>query len=180
MRVVGVDQSYTGFGYCNGLGTAIKKGFPASKHPDPVDRLLDIRDWYTDLLVAEIRVDEVHVFMEGYAFGAKVGREQAGELGGLVKISTVETIGRKPVVVPPNSLKKFVTGKGNAKKNEMLLGVYKQWGQSFSDDNVADAFALRMFGYGYFQHQGMLGDEEPHQNLHKYQVEAIEAVLKGK
>lgn len=45
-------------------------------------------------------------------------------------------------VVTPNELKKFVTGKGQAKKNLMLLNVYKKWNVEFQDDNVADAYGL--------------------------------------
>ena len=37
-------------------------------------------------------------------------------------------------------IKKFLTGKGNAKKNLMLMNVYKKYGIECSDDNQADAF----------------------------------------
>jgi crossover junction endodeoxyribonuclease RuvC len=40
------------------------------------------------------------------------------------------------------TLKKYAAGKGNAKKQEMLLQIYKRWGMEFSDDNAADAYAL--------------------------------------
>jgi hypothetical protein len=177
VRVVGVDQSYTGFGYCNGHGSSFKKGFPASKNPDPIARLLDIRDWYVELLSAEMKAGgPVHVFMEGYAFGAKAGREQAGELGGMVKIATVETVGTSPIIVPPTNLKKFVTTKGNAKKNEMLLGVYKRWNVSYSDDNVADAYALRQFGLAFLD---LREDGARAVDYHKYEIDAIEPVLKS-
>lgn len=45
-------------------------------------------------------------------------------------------------IVPPGELKKFITGKGNAKKNLMLLNVFKKFGVSFEDDNLADAYSL--------------------------------------
>jgi crossover junction endodeoxyribonuclease RuvC len=89
----------------------------------------------------------------------------------VVKLVVLDVVKKPPLIVPPTSLKKFVTGRGNAKKNEMLLGVYKQWGVEFSDDNQADAFALEKFGLAY------LGATL---ELHKYQIEAIEAVRKGK
>ena len=47
-----------------------------------------------------------------------------------------------PLKVPPMTLKKFAAGKGNAKKQEMLLQIYKRWGVEFTDDNAADAYAL--------------------------------------
>lgn len=45
-------------------------------------------------------------------------------------------------VIAPGTLKKFVTGKGNAKKDLMLLKVYKKWGVEFEIDDMADAYGL--------------------------------------
>ena len=44
--------------------------------------------------------------------------------------------------IEPTKLKKFVTGKGNSKKELMLLNVYKKWGVEFNDNNLADAYSL--------------------------------------
>ena len=49
---------------------------------------------------------------------------------------------RYPLKVPPMTLKKYAAGKGNAKKQEMLLQIYKRWGVEFNDDNAADSYAL--------------------------------------
>jgi crossover junction endodeoxyribonuclease RuvC len=40
------------------------------------------------------------------------------------------------------TLKKYATGKGTSKKQEMLLQIYKRWGVEFNDDNAADSYAL--------------------------------------
>jgi crossover junction endodeoxyribonuclease RuvC len=45
-------------------------------------------------------------------------------------------------VIAPGTLKKFVSGKGNSKKDLMLLNVYKKWGVEFQDHNLADAYGL--------------------------------------
>jgi len=45
-------------------------------------------------------------------------------------------------VIAPGTLKKFVTGKGNSKKELMLLKVYKKWGVEFEDHNLCDAYGL--------------------------------------
>ena len=45
-------------------------------------------------------------------------------------------------VIAPGTLKKFVTGKGNCKKELMLLKTYKKWGVEFSDNNLCDAYGL--------------------------------------
>ena len=45
-------------------------------------------------------------------------------------------------VITPGTLKKFVTGKGQCKKDLILLKVYKKWGEEFDDNNLADAYSL--------------------------------------
>ena len=45
-------------------------------------------------------------------------------------------------IIAPGTLKKFVTGDGRAKKDLMLLKVYKKWGVEFDNDNLADAYGL--------------------------------------
>ena len=45
-------------------------------------------------------------------------------------------------VIAPGTLKKFVTGKGNSKKDLMLLKVFKRWGVEFEIDDLADAYGL--------------------------------------
>ena len=51
--------------------------------------------------------------------------------------------------IPPRSLKMWVggKGKGNAKKDLMLLFVYKRWGIEFHNHNLADAYALARMAY---------------------------------
>ena len=70
-----------------------------------------------------------------------------GELGGVVKL-TLHSLndignGKDPLIVPPTSLKKYVTGRGTGvQKNQMLLQVFKKWGVEFPDDNAADSYGL--------------------------------------
>jgi Holliday junction resolvasome RuvABC endonuclease subunit len=84
-----------------------------------------------------------------------------GELAGLVKLSIWDYFDgnlnsvipyeehlRKPLQIPPMTLKKYATGKGTSKKQEMLLQIYKRWGVEFNDDNAADAYALARLASG--------------------------------
>lgn len=48
--------------------------------------------------------------------------------------------------VHPGALKKFATGKGNAKKDQIMMAVYKKWGFESSTDNIADAVVLAKMG----------------------------------
>ena len=47
--------------------------------------------------------------------------------------------------IPATSLKKFICGKGNVKKEQMLLQVYKKFGVEFKDNNLCDAYCLARF-----------------------------------
>lgn len=91
--------------------------------------------------------------LEGYAMGMKNSHHYSiGEGGGATKLSLVMNYGADekiayPTIVSPNSLKKFVTGKGVGKKNEMLLAVYRKWGVDFGgQDDMADAYSLARVG----------------------------------
>lgn len=54
--------------------------------------------------------------------------------------------GIKYIDVPATTLKKFVSGKGNSKKEEMMMHVLKRWGFTSPTNNIADAVGLGMFG----------------------------------
>jgi len=90
------------------------------------------------------------VVMEGPAFGVQKTSSifTLGELAGLVKAS-MYTMNQSFMIVTPSALKKWITGKGNAKKDLMLLKVYKRFGVEFSDDNLCDAYALARYGFQF-------------------------------
>lgn len=155
---LGLDPSYTGFGvvaldprdehYAAWLGVSPYKG---------VQRLVAIGAWLEQLLgQLDAQHEVVQVALEGYAHGSKFGREQAGELGAVIKTTLVRHYGVNsrcayPTIVPPSTLKKYVTGKGTVEKNQMLLKVFQSWGVEFNDDNLADAYALARLAAGWEQ-----------------------------
>jgi hypothetical protein len=51
-------------------------------------------------------------------------------------------IDKYPLIIPPTTLKKYVTGAGTGQKNQMILHTYKKWGPTFTDDNACDAYGL--------------------------------------
>jgi len=59
------------------------------------------------------------------------------------------------IEVPPTSLKKFVTGKGNVDKVAVATTLSKRYDVDFASDNMADAFGLMKFG------SVLLGQEKP-------------------
>jgi hypothetical protein len=143
---VGIDPSLTGFAmafYCSGATDFLTARY-TSKHKG-IDRLIDIGGWMDQTLGEVTAYDVGMVCLEGYAPNSKWGREVAGELCGMVKME-LRTLFPDPVcyptVVAPSMLKKFVTGTGNAKKDQMMMATYKKWGFEAKTNDEADAYGL--------------------------------------
>ena len=80
--------------------------------------------------------------IEGYSFGSK-GRSvfQIAELGGIVRWELLDR-GLLIVDVPPSSLKRYATGRGNAGKDEMIAAAIRRFGFEGSSNDEADAYLL--------------------------------------
>lgn len=145
---IGIDQSYSGFattiyGQDSSFYTTVAK-FEGRG----VDRLEAVYNYLNKILTD---LQEEHVIgnaaMEGYAYGSQMAN-MLGELGGVVKL-VLKGHGVYPLIIPPTTLKKYVTGKGTGiQKNQMLLHTYKKWGVEFTDDNACDSFALARMAAG--------------------------------
>lgn len=86
------------------------------------------------------------VVIEGLSFGSN---DPSAQERAFLHYSLREDLlrnGVQCVVCPPTTLKKFVTGSGAAKKDQMLLEVYKRWSLTAKNDNEADAIGLCMIG----------------------------------
>ena len=109
------------------------------------------------------------VVIEGYSFGSQTAVAGLAELGGVVKCALFEM--QQPfIVVPPARLKKFACGRGNAKKDEIRLAVYKRWGFEAPTNDEVDAYVLARIGLAY------LGYDT---DLIKPQLEVIQALKKA-
>jgi crossover junction endodeoxyribonuclease RuvC len=152
---IGIDQSYSGFGITfMDIDSGAYETIVFKAESTGVDRLVFINDTLANLVQNRVlKAKEIVVAMEGYAFGSQMAN-MAGELGAVVKLFCYVTFkgfhGAYPYIIPPTVLKKYVVGKGtNVKKNEILLQVYKKWGEEFNDDNAADSFALAHLAAGH-------------------------------
>lgn len=141
---MGIDPSLTGFAVAYWQPDRQYTSRYTSKHKG-VDRLKDIAAWLYDETEVITGLDVGHVCLEGYANGAKYGREAMGELGAAVKM-TLTTMFPDPVcyptIVAPTRLKKFVTDSGSSKKERMLMEVLKKWRFEAPTNDEADAYAL--------------------------------------
>jgi len=80
--------------------------------------------------------------LEGYSFGSQ-GRSvfDIAELGGCVRF-LLYRLGIPFVDVPPATLKKYATGRGNCGKDEMIAAAIRRFGFAGCDNNEADAYLL--------------------------------------
>ena len=154
---IGIDQSLTGFALTI-LNVDAPDQFNTWVYKSPysgVQRLSDIGGWVVDKL--ETVKDEYiqDIAMEGTVL-ASHSALKLGELAALVKLTLWDYFMdydhqdhlRVPLQIPPMTLKKYAAGKGNAKKQEMLMQIYKRWGIEFNDDNAADSYALARLASG--------------------------------
>jgi len=122
------------------------------------------------LTAFEVFISEVYeeypnicgVAIEGYSHGS-VGRVfQLGEIGGITRVAAYKR-GITFIEVPPTTLKKFATGKGNADKIQIAFAMNKGYGIDFSgytkSDNLFDAYALARFAYLFFALEDMNQDD---------------------
>lgn len=153
---IGIDQSLTGFAL-TALNVHKPEAYETWVYRSPyqgTERLADIREWVISKLkfIEQQNCPITEVSMED-AVLASFAALKLGELAGLVKMTIWDYFPtkdylRRPLLIPPLTLKKYAAGKGNAKKQEMLLQMFKRWGVEFNDDNAADSYALARLAAG--------------------------------
>lgn len=136
-NTLAIDQSLISSGWYSkgGYGVILSK-------EKGIDRLIDIRKKVTDLIKKEAINT---LIIEDYSFASRGrGVFNLGELGGMLRL-LAHDLKIKLVVVNTSLLKKFITGRGNAPKEVMLVHVYSKFGFMTEDNNIADAFSLYTF-----------------------------------
>jgi Holliday junction resolvasome RuvABC endonuclease subunit len=145
--ILGLDLSLVSTGYCklNDANKLLEKGtlkFPKLKGMPRLDAITSA----ITSAITELTDSPSLIVIEGYSMGSKGSRVfSIGELGGIIKYMLWKK-NYKIVIVPPKTLKKFITNNGNAGKELMLLKTYKKYGVEFSDNNECDAFGLAKIG----------------------------------
>lgn len=101
------------------------------------ERLIKLRDH-----IKEIVSPNDIVYIEGLSYSSQgQAKAQMGAVHYVIRIFLVEN-GINYKVIEPTVLKKFVTGKGQCKKDLILLNVFKKWGVEFDNSDLADAYGL--------------------------------------
>lgn len=96
------------------------------------NRTLDI--WKPDVIV-----------IEHYAYANRFSLVDLVEIGTVIRLC-LHARDMEWWECPPTSLKKWVTGKGNAKKEDMAHHVFERWQYKSPSDDITDAYALAMLG----------------------------------
>jgi len=132
-------------------GTAIvivdDKGKILSKNrfkTKPIDLIEDRLFFISSQVLSVLETTNIErLYIEGLSYSSS--GQSTMELAGLhyvVRCFIAQKYGVIYKLVAPPSLKKFVSGVGNCKKNLMLLYAFKKFGEEFDDDNICDAYCL--------------------------------------
>jgi Holliday junction resolvasome RuvABC endonuclease subunit len=157
--VIGIDPSLRGtaisvfkgleFSSCILIKTK-KMSKPKKKEEDTSEKLLERLKCHRQI---KMRLDFMlgHfkpklIAIEGYSFGGKANLTTQAEVVGVIGTSILkyskEQKNVKIIIIPPTSVKKYVTGTGSGKKNLILKEVFRRWEYDVSDDNMADAYTI--------------------------------------
>jgi Holliday junction resolvasome RuvABC endonuclease subunit len=162
--VLGIDASASKIGFAVAWDGYIKtwlykpKGTGVVRIDEHYRNIKEVVDLY-DIRTAAI---------EGYSFGSRASQAHTtGECGGAVKLG-LRHKGVQLILVSPNTLKMYVTSKGNSPKNAIPLGLYKLWGLDITQEDEADAAGIAMLGAAYYHADAF--------TLLKYQQKAMKGV----
>jgi len=141
-RVLGIDQSATSTGICILSSTAelvhLSRICPPKELRD-TKRLVFIRDELTRIISEHSNI-QLGV-MEGYSYGSTNKKFVLGEVGAVVKLVVADA--DIPLYgASPKQLKKFVTGKGSADKDEVINAIRNRWKIEIPQNDMADAYGL--------------------------------------
>jgi len=140
MNFIGLDFAYANNGVIqlDEDGKIIKQEvITTTKRHSDEQRLIKLHDYISNL----IKKDDI-VYLEGLSYSSQ-GRSKAqmGAVHYLIRIFLFQN-NIKHKIIAPTELKKFVTGKGQCKKDLILLNVFKKWGVEFDNSDLADAYGL--------------------------------------
>jgi crossover junction endodeoxyribonuclease RuvC len=145
--VVGLDiATKVGYAVVTSDGSGVRKldsgvlasrlgGFP--RLSDLAGRMMSLMDTHNPDLVV----------IEGYGFANKNTLVTLVEVGTVLRYFLWQA-DIEYTEVAPTSLKKFVSGKGNVKKEMILKEVFKRWGYDVNSNDEADAIGLAYMGLG--------------------------------
>ncbi|MGM1048369.1 MAG: crossover junction endodeoxyribonuclease RuvC [Bacillota bacterium] len=163
MRFVGIDPSgETGVTILDKDGNYLDGFEIAPSTKNKTEKICDI----VDDVMGNLELGDV-IAIEGFSFGSKgKGIDFQFGLGHAIRLHLYRN-GIEWIEVTPSQVKKFATGKGTTKKENMILPIMRHWKFEHDSNNVRDAFVLaqvaRSVRSGVF--------------MTEYQKDVVEAIL---
>jgi len=97
------------------------------------------------------------VAIEGFGYASQSGFLLGG-IGWGIRLRLYERFIHY-IEVAPSALKKFAGCKGNAKKDELSVAIYKRWGFEHPSDNVRDAYVLAQIARALHEDVPLIGPQ---------------------
>ncbi len=160
---VGIDPSTsTGLVVLSEAGFVVMQTEIKTKSKSDPERFIEISEKLYRILDGW----DDDIYIEGFSYGSK-GKGVSTQYGiGWTIRSDIKRKGHSYTEISPSALKKFATGKGNTKKENMILPIYQKWGFQHDSDNIRDAYVLAQIG------RYLDGLEKPT----KYQAEVLKNI----
>ena len=140
MYFFGLDFAYANNGFIQldkDANIVKQEVITTTKRNSDEERLIYLRDYISVLITS----NDI-VYLEGLSYASQgQAKAQMGAVHYVTRIFLLEN-DIKYKIVTPTELKKFVTGKGQCKKDLILLNVFKKWGVEFDNADLADAYGL--------------------------------------
>lgn len=172
MKILGIDQSTTSTGYAIiENGRLITSGTIQPKHlKTTVEKIIYITE-HLNSIKHNDTID--FIAREGFSFGSKNRAFVLGGIGYAVDAHFYSEYKEYYYVIPPSSVKKYITGNGNAKKDQMILQTYKKHKIEFKSNDECDAYGIAMFLYYFLQWK------DNNYNALKYEEECFKSFEKS-
>jgi len=147
MNFVGLDLSFRGTGITvlSEPSDILLQKLIVSPAKEPIEeKICCIFDEFASVIE---EYNPFLVYMEGLSFSSS--GQATLDLAGLhfyIRVFMHENYPGQLYIIPPTTLKKYITGTGRCQKNLMLLKTYKKFGIEFTDDNLCDSYCLARYG----------------------------------
>lgn len=154
VRYVGIDPSLSGTGLVildESANVVLAESFEAGKESDP-SRFIKL----SEKIRNHLNPTTDKVLIEGFSYGSRgAGVSKMYGIGWMFRIM-LEQEKFKWGEVAPTIVKKFGSGKGSAKKEDLILPVYKKWGFESNNNDITDAYIIARMMWSMYNHENLL------------------------
>lgn len=170
MRFVGIDPSTkTGFVELDESGVVLQS---REIHLKNGIKSTDAELWHYGKTIVSFVPPGSLVSVEGFSFGSQ-GKGVSTQYGvGFAIRYALQDAGLTYIEPTPTQVKKFATGKGNTKKDNMTIPILRNWNFEHPSDNVRDAFVLAQIAKALHTYNPAFLTAD----YHNYQLEVLQAI----